>query len=65
MPFTIKCLKFDFGVNTMVNKCKDCIYFKKYDKDKIFGYCTNNESQRKSKNLRSELSPSCQKKKIK
>ena len=49
----------------MDNKCKDCIYFKKYEKNKIFGFCTNDESQRKSKKLRSELSPSCQKKKIK
>ena len=40
----------------MDNKCKDCIYFKKYEKNKIFGFCTNDESQRKSKKLRSELS---------
>ncbi len=49
----------------MDNKCKDCIYFKKYDRDKIFGYCINDESQIRSKHLRSELSPACKKKKIK
>ena len=47
------------------NTCKDCIFFKKYEKEKIFGYCISNESQIKSKKLRSELSVACKSKKSK
>lgn len=43
----------------MDNKCKNCIYFKKYEKDKIFGYCTSDYSRISAKHLRSELSPAC------
>ena len=43
----------------MNNTCKDCIFFKKYEEDKILGYCISGKSQIKSKQYRSELSPAC------
>lgn len=43
----------------MDNKCKNCIFLKKYEEDKIFGYCINDKCKRQSKQLISELSAAC------
>lgn len=47
------------------NTCKDCIFFKKHNKNLIYGYCISNESHMRSKYLRTELSPACKSKKTK